>query len=585
MKRRTSLLLALVFVFFALFAGLGRHGLTEPDEGRTAGIGLEFFQSDTWLVPRLYDLAQFNKPPLVYWACSLAYRIGGVSEFTARLPAALAALGVLLLTFAMARRLYDEYTAIAATLILLTAPMFFVMARIIDPNMMLTFWITLTMWAALAWFQDGRKYQQWIFWLALGVAFLAKGPPALGVVALALIGFRLSSRKRDARNRPATMEPGQPATATDSGAGCPGSMNLLWRPLLNVPAILVCAVIGLSWYVVCALKYPELWKFFLGQELVGRLSGTIAGRSQPFWFFIPILLGGFLPWLPLLIAALAGTVKKFRADVRARFLLLWVALPFLMFSLTKSKLPAYILPLFPPLAIMAGSFMSRLGENRKMRLSENAFALLVVFAIPNVLILIGPREFGWDRLSLFQDAIGQLTWFGLMFLPAAFLLVVRRDRQFVCVSVALVSAYLCGLGLIARHENELGAHSSPKKMCAAIAAAVRPDDRVVIYRNYPRGVSFYLPHPLSFSDKYEPQIASDWTLLRDRLYREDDLGTVYRWVDHEPRVFVITTARPRGGVAGKDRSPLDFLRLGCRKPLREIYRDDKYVVVCNFPPS
>src|SRR5262245_54094140 len=136
MKQRAQSVLLLVLLVLALFWRLGSCGLTEPDEGRTAGIGLEFYESGTWLVPRLYDLAQFNKPPLVYWACAVAYKIFGVNEWAARLPAALAALGTLLLTRAIARRLYGDREALATALVLLTAPLFFVMARIIDPNMM-----------------------------------------------------------------------------------------------------------------------------------------------------------------------------------------------------------------------------------------------------------------------------------------------------------------------------------------------------------------------------------------------------------------------------------------------------------------
>lgn len=582
MNRRTSLLLLAAFCLFALFWRLGSCGLTEPDEGRTAGIGLEFHQSGTWLVPRLYELAQFNKPPLVYWACSVAYGIAGVNEWAARLPAALAAFGTLLLTWSLARRLFGEPEAFAAVLILLTAPMFFVMARIIDPNMMLTFWITLTMRAAVAWFQDGKKFQQWLFWLALGVAFLAKGPPALGVVGLALAGFKFASRKGDAGILPAHDGSGLSVPTANAGAGCPGSMQLCWRPLLNLPAILACLVLGLSWYIASAAKYPELWKFFLGQELVGRLSGTIAGRSQPFWFFLPIVLGGFLPWIPSVVSSLADAVQRIRHDGRVRLLLCWVVLPFLMFSLSKSKLPAYILPLFPPLAMLAGARVAACLDRRWLRLIQFPLAILLGWLLPSLLILAGSQEFGWDRAGVLQDIIWQSTWMGLAMLAVGMVLIFRGIRQVAGLAAVLAFGYLAGLGLLARHENEIGAHSSPRKMCAALQSAVQPGDRVILYRKYPRGVGFYLNHPLSFSDKYEPQIDSDWALLANRLYKESDLGIVYRWVDHEPRVFVITTALPRGGIAGKDKSPLDFLRDGCRKPLREVYRDGKYVVVANF---
>ncbi len=551
MSRRTAFILLLTFCAFALFWRLGDYGLTEPDEGRTAGIGYEFFKSGTWLMPRLYDLAQFNKPPLIYWACSLSYRIGGVNEWMARLPAALAALGTLLLTRSIARRLYGEREALAATLILLTAPMFFVMAHIIDPNMMLTFWITLSMWAAVAWFQDGKKFQQWIFWIALGIAFLAKGPPAVGIVGLTLVAHRY----------------------------LPARDGKLWRGLFNLPAIVVCAVVGLSWFVISCVKFPELWHFFIGQELVGRLSGGIAGRSQPVWYFIPILLGGFLPWFPLLTMPVVNVVSRFRADPRFRLLTLWVVLPLIMFSLSKSKLPAYILPLFPPLAILAAAETA--AESRWCRREQMIFSILMAALLVALLALLGPGQLGWDHGLIWRDAI----WL----LPAAAALLAtvlsRGGKKLIGAAAFIVVTHLACIGILSRHENEIEAHSSPRKMCEALIPQLRPGDRVVLYKNYPRGVNFYLQYPLSFSDKFEPQIESDWLRLLGRLYKEEEVGQVYRWFDSEPRVFVITTDRKRGGKAGTDKSPLDFLSDGCRKKAREIYRDDKYVVVCNFPPA
>ena len=583
MNRRVSFFLLLAFCCFALFWRLGSYGLTEPDEGRTAGIGLEFYQSGTWLIPRLYDLAQFNKPPLIYWACSLAYRIGGVNEWTARLPAALAALGTLLLTRAMARRLYGDSAALAATLILLTAPMFFVMAHIIDPNMMLTFWITLTMWAAIAWFQDGKKYQRWIFWIALGIAFLAKGPPAILVTGLALAGLRWLPPRDGAHSRLLQTNEVTPENAFVVAAHEPrSSSSLPWRSLLNVPAILVCIAIALSWFIAVATKYPELWKFFIGQEIVGRLTGGKLGRSQPPYYFIPILLGGFLPWLPLFIASLVDAASKFKTDARARLLICWVLLPFLMFSLTKSKLPAYILPLFPPLAMLMGAEAARKYRFRWFRAVQILFAIIVPVLLVGALEHYGANELPWIKGFMLIDRV----WFWILVVALIVSFFVPESESLLAVAVASVLTILCYLScvkLVSFHDNELGAQSSPWKMCKAMKPLLQSSDRVAIFKNAPRGVNFYLQHPLSFSDKYEPQLDSDWKLLADRLYKDEDANVVYRWFDSEPRVFVITTDRKRGGEAGTDKSPLDFLKENCRKPVREIYRDDKYIVVCNFP--
>lgn len=547
MSRRASNALLLAGCVIALFWNLGSHGLTEPDEGRTAGIGLDFFRTGTWLVPRLYDLAQFNKPPLVYWACSLAYSVCGVNEWAARLPAALAALGTLLLTFSIARRLYGEREAIAATLVLLTAPMFFTMAHIIDPNMMLTFWITLSMWAAIAWFQDGKKFHQWIFYLALGVAFLAKGPPAFGVIGLALLGHRY----------------------------LPGRDGKLWRNILNVPALLIAIAIALSWFVAVSMKHPELWKLFLGRELVGRFASDLHGRSQPPWFFLPLLPGGFLPWLPLFFVAMFAAVKSFKTDARIRLLLIWVVLPFVMFSLSKSKLPAYILPLFPPCAILMGAEAVRQSQARWFRMLQIPYAIIAPVVACAAFALFGTHEFGWDSSFAPGDAILLLPLAGAA-IAAAFL---KPANKIIAASAVAVLGYIGCLQLVARHDHQLEAHSSTRRLAGSLKPMLQDGDRVVILKCAPRGLDFYLNWPLSFSDKFEVQIQSDRQRLAGRIYKDGEVAIPYGWFDTEPRVFVITTDRIRG--SGSE-SPLDYLTKACRKKPREVYRDGKYVVVANF---
>ncbi len=288
-------------------------------------LAYEMFAHHDWLVPRLYDHAHFNKPPLLYWIMVLFFKLGGVNEWMARLPSGLSALGALVLTFDLARRLLGPEKAAPAALILLTSPLFFAMSQIIDYNMFLTFWVTLGVWAVVAWTQDGKSWQRWFFYFALALAFLTKGPVGPAVVVLALAGFRY-------RGGP-------------------------WRPLWHPTAFLVCVALALSWFVAVALRYPELWDYFLRGELFDRFFTGAHHRQKPFFYYLLVIPAGILPWL-------WWVARFFRASARnvdpstARLLSAWLILPLIMFTACKSKMPTYVLPLLPALALMAAAQLS-----------------------------------------------------------------------------------------------------------------------------------------------------------------------------------------------------------------------------------
>ncbi len=309
-----------------LFAQLGHRGLNEPDEARIAGISREMISSGDWLVPRIYDHAHFNKPPLANWLIAASFKLGGLNEWTARLPAALSALACVLFTMALAARILEREKAFAAGLALLTSPLFFGMSQIIDYNMLLTLLVTASVWSSVAWMQDGRAWQRSLFYLFLALAFLTKGPVGPAIVAMALIGYRFG--------------PGEPRAQ---------------RPLWHGPSALAASALALSWFLVVAFRYPELWSFFLKGEIYNRVFSNEHHRNESFFFYFLLLPAGLLPWLRPAFRGARNCVRRFRDDRRIRLLACWVALPFIMFTIGKSKLPTYILPLYPALALILTS--------------------------------------------------------------------------------------------------------------------------------------------------------------------------------------------------------------------------------------
>lgn len=342
--RRYWMLLASIAV---LFAFLGARGLNEPDEGRYAEIGREMAVTGEWLVPHLNGFPHFQKPPILYWATATSLKLLGFNEWGARLPSALAALGNVLLTAWMGRRLFGRTAGQIAGITLLSMFGFFALARLLTPDMLLTFWTTLAIAcfvghvrredpSALSEGSSGGAFARcwiWGFFVSMGLGFLTKGPMAFIVPISFASAWQLAARRSDFRVR------------------------VPW-----VRGIALALAIGLSWFVALAVSNRELFDYFWEYEFVGRFASGVHGRSRPFWFFGPVLLVALLPWT-FLIPGLARrawcAVRSGRPDSAEWALLTWAILPLAVISASGSKLPTYILPLLPALALGIARWKAR----------------------------------------------------------------------------------------------------------------------------------------------------------------------------------------------------------------------------------
>ena len=317
-------------IFAVLFVFLGTRGLNEPDEGRYAEVAREMAAGGSWLVPHLNGFEHLQKPPLIYWCTAISMKVFGYNEWAARMPSALAACGILLLTMAIARRLWNESRARIAAIVLVSTLMFFGVARMLTPDMLMSFFIT----AAIA----ALVYERcWLFFILMGLGFLTKGPMALVVPLCASLGIYL------ARDR---------------------SLPRVRFPWLR--GMTLALLIGLSWFVVLALLKPSLFDYFWRYELLDRFASSKHGRSKPFWFFAPILIAGLLPWTFLV----PGLIRQAWLQIRTKqvtptqgLLLGWTVLPLIILSLSGSKLLTYVLPLMPAFAL---AFSTRFPDARRV---------------------------------------------------------------------------------------------------------------------------------------------------------------------------------------------------------------------------
>ncbi|HTY06340.1 MAG TPA: glycosyltransferase family 39 protein [Gemmatimonadales bacterium] len=334
----------LVVAALALGWSLGGHRLLDPDEGRNAEVAREMVQSGDFLVPHLDGLPYLDKPVVYFAAAALSMEVLGPTEAAARLPALLFTFGSVALVVWWARKRWGADAGWIAGLALATMPLVLAFARETIFDSTLAFFLTLAILA----FADDRPV---LAWAAIGLGGLTKGPVAIAVPLLAVLPFALLT-------------------------GRPLGRIFAWRGLLAF------ALVALPWFFAVTARHPEFPDYAFVRETFQRVTTRGFHRTAPFWYYVPIVLVGAFPWI---VPALSGLGRwKWIWDARtvnpaaqdAILLLSWMAGPLLFFSLNQSKLPHYVLPLLPAIALAAGRGMSRWGT----RLGAKAYVPVALLA-------------------------------------------------------------------------------------------------------------------------------------------------------------------------------------------------------------
>jgi len=484
----------LIAVALIWFANLEYRKLIKPDEGRYAEIPREMAASGDWVTPRLNDLKYFEKPPLQYWATAIAYTVFGEHQWTSRLWTGLTGFAGILLVWFAGLRLFGREAAGYAAILLGSSMLYALMGHINTLDMGVTFFITLGI-AGLLLGQsvtDRNKQRNWMLlaWAALGLAVLSKGLMGLVLPGTAL--FLYAAVQRDFS---------------------------VFKRMHWLAGLTVFLLVTAPWFYLVMKANPEFFQKFFIYEHYTRFTTKQLGRYQPWYYFVPILLLGMLPWTLLMFDALINTWRgsklprndsKAKAFNAARFLLVWAVFIYLFFTVSDSKLPSYLLPMFPALALLMGKQL--------VEMSPRKLFWLIAPILPLTLLALGFAPFtakladtplqvqGYSAYAYWLVAAALVWSLGVI---AALVLLRRRntfkDRKFAAVLVLAISTLLAAQ-LGTSGYNTIAKERSAYFIAKAIRPYVKADEPFYSVDTYEQTLPFYLKRTFTLV-QYQDEMA------------------------------------------------------------------------------
>ncbi len=506
----------LIVVLFAVlwFGTLGYRKVITPDEGRYAEIGREMAVSGDWVTPRLNGIKYFEKPALQYWGTAASFKLLGENEFAARLwPGLTGFLGVLF-AFFVSRRFWGERVAWLAGAILASCVWWMANGHFLTLDMGVSFFMSLGMGAFMLAQRKGASEDEnrnWMVacWAAMGLAILSKG--LIGIVLPGAVLLLYSLIQRDVR---------------------------LWLRLHIGKGLLVMLVITAPWFWFVSRANPEFLWFFFVHEHFQRFTTTEHHRLGPVWYFIPILIAGMLPWTSLLPQALKlgwqkDETQRFQAN---RFLLIWAVFIFAFFSKSDSKLPSYILPIFPALAMLAAQVLDKLSA-RAVRWHLSWVALL------GLAVIIGAYFFGQTGsvrtpqevnhiYSLWLVAAGVV----LLVTGVATWLLASRNQKCAAIAATVIGSVI-GFQIPMLGHESFAVTNSSYYLVQAMKPHITPSTTLYAVEYYDQSLPFYLKRTLQFVD-YVDEFETGQKAEPDKLMHMDEFAR--RWQTDQAPMAVVT---------------------------------------------
>ena len=537
-------ILILVVVYALLWFGtLNYRHLIPSDEGRYAEIAREMLVTGDWVTPRYNGYKYFEKPPLQIWATASAFNIFGVGDWQARLWTALTGFLTIVFIGFTGARIYSARAGWLAAVALASSPMWVIGGHINSLDMGLSAFLVAALCSLLLAQTSSNKTHSrnwmWACWAFMALATLSKGIIGIAIPGMVFAVYSI--------------------TAWDWK---------IWKRLHIISGSILFLAITAPWFVLIAQRNPEFLEFFFIHEHLQRFTQTAHSRTGPIYFFLPLLLLGFLPWIAQVPGAIAQTWRERNREFSSGWLLTcWFVVILGFFSISQSKLPGYIIPLFPALALIVGSQLDRnLGSGNSLslpwQLQTGFFAILGgigFFFLGEVSKQSRPDEI---------ESYAQYTYWiiaALIALISCSLLALMQSKRNGLSSITSFAGglFLCALIAGTGHET-LGRAVSGIDLVKQVKADIPQKTNFYSVRILDHTVPFYLgktmimvefPDELEFGVKQEPEL---WLPTLDAF--------IERWKEDQTAYALMV--------------PEQYVTLQkLNVPMQEVGRDSRRVIV------
>ena len=537
-------ILLLVIIYGLIWFGtLNYRHLIPSDEGRYAEIAREMLVTGDWVTPRYNGYKYFEKPPLQAWATAATFQVFGIGDWQARLWTALTGFLTILAIGFTGSRLYNARAGWLAAVVLASSPMWIISGHFNSLDMGLSAFLVAALCSLLlaqhSQSKTGCRNWMWVCWIFMALATLSKGLIGAAIPAMVFIAYSISAWDWK-----------------------------IWTRLRLFSGTMIFLAITAPWFVLVALRNPEFLEFFFIHEHLQRFTQDAHSRTGPIYYFVPLLFIGLLPWVLQIPGSILQAWNERRREFSSGWLLVcWSVMIFAFFSVSHSKLPGYIIPIFPALALLIGKRLDQLlGHTNTMSFTWKLQTL--GFAILGGIGFFFLSDIGKQARPDEIEAYGQYTYWVIAALTALIIFSTYAAWQSKRNGIQSIVSFACGFFLCAiiagtGHES-LGRAVSGIDLVERVKTSIPEKVNFYSVRLLDHTVPFYLgrtmimvesPDELEFGVNQEPKL---WMPTLDAF--------ITRW-NEDPTAYALMV-------------PEQYTALqGLNLPMQEVDRDSRRVIV------
>ncbi len=478
----------LILSFFLFIYGNGSISLFDVDEVSFAQAAREMMERGDYIVPTFNNQYRFDKPVFFYWLLIASYKIFGINEFSARFPSVISALLLLSIQYLFLKGFTNREISIISIVMLITNLEFFVVAKAAITDMLLCLFTYIILYSFFTAFHREDKWRNIFIYLAsisASLAVLTKGPVGIVLPSIVIFFYLIIS----------------------------GDLKRVFKTFPIFTSLLIFLIIVIPWYIIIHLKTAgKFTEVFFFKHNIQRYTRPISGHAGPFYYYLPVIILGFFPWSIMLFPSIISSLNSLWNKNNTRpsfsldlFMLIIIATYIIFFSFAKTKLPHYILPIFPAMATICSEWI--VGKKKKQKaitISLYIMAIILGLIIYSIFIINkDPSIIGEHLANIISEYRIQKAYILLIFsilffssfITAGYLFSKNKiTTAFIILSATMIVFQISSIKILAPQIEEF-VQGDRLRIAKACRSILKPEDQLYIYRDNLPSILYYSGHP------------------------------------------------------------------------------------------